>query len=414
MKKLLTLLSFVVLAMFSVNAEGYTVKEIPNVHIQDVTRYVSNPDDVFSMESVVAMDSLIAGIWEQTSAELVVVAVDSIDDSMEENEFATALFEHWGIGKRDKDNGVLVLLVKNLHRVVIRTGYGVEGILPDIICGRVIRKDMIPYFKNDDYDGGMLAGLKQIEYIMTTPGATEELMSQIESEKGFWDKMSLWGQIYFSFNIFFLPILLIMFLYLLLQLHKLRPQGFHVQQELVAKKIKPFTGLTIFTLGVGLPILLYIYYLKNKLKNAKEPCPKCKAKMERIDDARKSAFLNDNQKFEEKIGAAQFHVWKCGSCGGVHIIPVYSEDFKECPKCHAHTVTITRSETTMRATRNRTGAGIRYYECKKCQHQYEEKYRIARLANHRDDDNYGSSRGGHSGGSFGGGRTGGGGASGGW
>ena len=104
------------------------IDEVPNVHVADRTRYVSNPSGVLSDEAVSRLDSEIASLWDDTSVELVVVAVDRIDSSLTPEEFATKLFEKWGIGKQDKDNGVLVLLSRDDHAAIIRTGYGVEAL----------------------------------------------------------------------------------------------------------------------------------------------------------------------------------------------------------------------------------------------------------------------------------------------
>lgn len=409
MKKLFTLISLAVLAVLSVNAKVYEVEDIPNVHVYDVTRYVTNPDGVLSYETVERMDSTIANLWEETSAELVVVAVDSISDSYEVNEFATALFGHWGIGKKDKDNGVLVLLVKGIHRVVIRTGYGVEGVLPDIICGRVIREEMIPHFKKDDYDSGIIAGIDRLKYIMTTPGATEELMSEIESEMGLWDRMGIVGKIYFSFNIFFLPIFLILFLSFFVKLNKMKGSDPYEKAKILRGKKKQFVGLTLMTLGLGLPFLLYYMYIYKKYRNAKKRCSKCNIEMTRIPAESKNQYLNQNQLIEERIKAVEYDVWKCPRCNKVDIVSFETGKYKECPACHSIALGIKSRRTIRSATSRRSGEGVATYICKCCGHTHEERYTIQR--EHNSSRGGGSSR---SGGSFGGGRTGGGGASGGW
>ncbi|MDI6704580.1 MAG: TPM domain-containing protein [bacterium] len=75
------------------------------------------------------------------------------------NTYAVELYEDWGIGKKDKDNGVLVLLAMDERKVRIESGYGVEGILPDGLCGEIIRYKMVPYFKKGDFGSGVAAGV---------------------------------------------------------------------------------------------------------------------------------------------------------------------------------------------------------------------------------------------------------------
>ncbi len=67
-----------------------------------------------------------------------------------------------GIGQKGKDNGVLVLIAKDDRQMRIEVGYGLEGVLPDILAGQIIRKEMIPHFKEGDYAGGIQAGVDAI------------------------------------------------------------------------------------------------------------------------------------------------------------------------------------------------------------------------------------------------------------
>ncbi len=157
-------------------AGAYKVDEIPNVHVANRTRYVSNPDNVLSPAAVATLDSTLSRLWRDTSSEVVVVAVNSVDG--DPDEFATELFTKWGVGKKDNDNGMLVLIAKDDRKAVIRTGYGMEGVLPDILAGRIIRNIMAPHFRNGDYDNGTIASLTEIARITSTPGATEELKAR--------------------------------------------------------------------------------------------------------------------------------------------------------------------------------------------------------------------------------------------
>lgn len=72
--------------------------------------------------------------------------------------FTTELFNAWEIGKKGKDNGVLVMVSKGDRRVEIETGYGIEAILPDARVGKIIRTEMIPAFKQEDYEAGIVNG----------------------------------------------------------------------------------------------------------------------------------------------------------------------------------------------------------------------------------------------------------------
>ena len=134
------LLSFLFL-LVCLPAAALTTKDIDNVHVADRTRFVSDMAGAMSASARSRADSLLQSIWRQTSAEPIVVIVPSLDGE-DIDDFATEVFSDWGIGKDDRDNGVLMLISIGDRKAVIRTGYGTEGILPDVVCGRIIRNDM--------------------------------------------------------------------------------------------------------------------------------------------------------------------------------------------------------------------------------------------------------------------------------
>jgi uncharacterized protein len=70
-----------------------------------------------------------------------------------------ALLRKWGIGSKEKNNGVLVLVAKKDRKMSIQTGYGAEGALPDITTQQIIQNDMKPRFRENDYYGGLMQQL---------------------------------------------------------------------------------------------------------------------------------------------------------------------------------------------------------------------------------------------------------------
>ena len=164
-----------------------TVESIPNQKLIN-NSYVSNPDAILDISTVSQIDTLLTSLEKKTTVQVAVVAVESIGNA-DVFEFAQQLFTMWGIGNRQKDNGLLLLLVKDKHTIRFHTGYGVEGALPDVICKRIQTEFMVPEFKNDNYNAGMLAGVEQVVKILTDPAYAEELKepdaSQISDFMGF-------------------------------------------------------------------------------------------------------------------------------------------------------------------------------------------------------------------------------------
>lgn len=105
--------------------------------------------------------AIIREIEDKTSSEIAIVTVDSIAP-YDESDYARALFDTWKPGKKGKDNGVLILLAVKERRWRIETGYGLEGALPDSLCGDIGRNYMAPHFKNGRYSEGLYYGAVEI------------------------------------------------------------------------------------------------------------------------------------------------------------------------------------------------------------------------------------------------------------
>lgn len=120
---------------------------------------------VISREYQDKLNALIQEVNEKTTAEIAIVTVNSIAP-YDEKVYAQMLFDSWKPGKKGKDNGVLVLLAVKERRWHIETGYGVEGILPDGLCGEIGRNYMLPYFKEDKFGEGFYYGVTGIAQII--------------------------------------------------------------------------------------------------------------------------------------------------------------------------------------------------------------------------------------------------------
>jgi len=123
--------------------------------------WVNDFAGVISPEYKEKLSSLIDELEQKTTAEIAVVTINSIAP-YEEKEYARLLFDNWKPGKKGKDNGVLVLLAIKERRWRIETGYGIEGILPDGLCGEIGRNYMVPYFKEGKYSEGLYYGVAAI------------------------------------------------------------------------------------------------------------------------------------------------------------------------------------------------------------------------------------------------------------
>lgn len=99
----------------------------------------------------------LAALEQSDSTQVVVLTVPSLEGQPIE-EFSIKVAEQWGIGQKGKDNGAIILVSKNDHKVRIEVGYGLEGTLTDSIAGRIVDNIMVPAFKAGNFDEGFTQG----------------------------------------------------------------------------------------------------------------------------------------------------------------------------------------------------------------------------------------------------------------
>ncbi|MCX6012794.1 MAG: TPM domain-containing protein [Chloroflexi bacterium] len=124
--------------------------------------YVNDLANVLSAEGRTNLESRLTTLEKETSAEVVIVTINSLNGNSIEV-YSVELFEKWGIGKKGKDNGILFLIAVDDSEVRIEVGYGLEEIITDGRAGRILDNDVIPYFKEDNYEAGITAGIESME-----------------------------------------------------------------------------------------------------------------------------------------------------------------------------------------------------------------------------------------------------------
>lgn len=94
---------------------------------------------------------------ERTTNQIVILTLPSLEGESIED-FSNQVFNAWGLGQAGQDNGILMLVVPDERQMRIEVGYGLEGLVPDITAGRVIREVMAPRFRDGDFDAGISEG----------------------------------------------------------------------------------------------------------------------------------------------------------------------------------------------------------------------------------------------------------------
>ena len=175
--------------------ETYKVTDVPNPRNESSSNWVSNPNQILDESYVWEINNMLSQLEDSLSIEVAIVALSSIGEDIPA-EFAHKLFEHWGIGKKADDNGLLILLVLDQRKVTFATGYGLEGVLPDALCFRIQQNEMVPWFRKNDFDRGMTEGVRAVTLVLY--GSDYEPVSQSTSDN-YWKSASntLWT---FYFN----------------------------------------------------------------------------------------------------------------------------------------------------------------------------------------------------------------------
>ena len=115
----------------------------------------------------------LAALESKSGIQLVVATVNTLEGD-EIEPYANALFRAWGLGEKQKNNGVLLLVAPKEHKARIEVGYGLEGTLTDALSKIIITNAMAPRFKTGDYGGGIERGVDDVITVLTTDSSEWE------------------------------------------------------------------------------------------------------------------------------------------------------------------------------------------------------------------------------------------------
>lgn len=118
------------------------------------------------------LTALTKEVLQKTGTAVVIVTLPTIGDA-DYTEYANRLYEHWGIGKKGEDRGVLIFLTLKERKIRIEVGYGLEGIIPDGLAGEILDKYMLPYLSKGDFGKGFLMGTYAVSLIIAKDAGIE-------------------------------------------------------------------------------------------------------------------------------------------------------------------------------------------------------------------------------------------------
>jgi uncharacterized protein len=460
----------ILLPVIPLLAQTYTVETIPNNKLINGS-YVSNPDNIITEFTVSTIDSILTDLEHNTTAQVAVVLVNSIGDE-DEFEFAQQLFDSWKIGKSDVDNGLLVLLVKDKPVIRFHTGDGIEGILPDATCKRIQIERMVPYFKDGNFDDGMLEGIRAVSDVLNNPETAQvynEPESEIDVATFAWFAAGGWAvialivfavkkknktfaaatevasapQAKFSAGTWllwylFVPLSVIIAFSLINSLWGLiggmyawTGVGLVLRNAMMNAEAnrwlakKDYQAIYNFFQGeqvlfsamrflFPLPFAFMYGSFRKRMQFFRDhprDCRQCGKPLSKLNELADDEFLSKSQLLEEGLKSVDYDVWKCSSCNAADKLTYInpSSKYAECPKCKVRSYYKVSDSVVRAATTMSEGVGEEVHNCKFCNTRAVRRYTIAKVTTSSSSGSSSSS-----GGSWGGGSSSGGGASSSW
>ncbi len=353
-RSLIALGALVPLLIAAAGAEPLT--SIPNPRTRNGT-WVTDMPGMLRADTVERLNSTIGEFERTNGAEMAVVVITSLD-GLSIEEAAVKLFDLWNIGKKSKDNGLLLLWSTGDRRVRVEVGYGLEGVLPDGKVGAILDTYLMPRFRSGEFDEGLLAGVDAL-----LRAAREE------------------------------PV----------ELPSARSQSYEPRSR----------GVIAVVLGLlaGIPLSIgSIFGVRKWRRLRRRRCPQCQMLMTRLGESADNALLEGGQQAEERIRSVDYDVWTCGGCGHHFTLryPKWVSSYQRCPQCRNRTKSSTEKVIDPASTTS-GGSALVVETCAFCAFRREHTKVLPRIQPSGSSSSSGSSGGGSS--SFGGGRSGGGGAS---
>ncbi len=338
--------------------------------------YINDYAGVISSSDSATIRTLLSDLKTEHDIEATVLTIQSIHDydtgDVTIESFATNLFNTWGIGSIERNDGVLILVAVQDRRVRIEVGSGYGESL-DEEMGYVINEFMLSSFRRNEYSQGITNGVRAVIHSLT--GIWPDDFSPASSTT---------------------------------------TTGYPVSSTTYSDDSSSSSSPDFTLIGggagaagvVGVAIQRYRRYHRRR-------CPECGTWMTRLDEVSDDVYLDSGQKVEEVLASVNYDIWKCPQCS-YHTLYKYNallSSFRRCSGCGYRTMTV-YSQVDVRPTYTSTGSKTITENCRHCNHHRSHNVVLPRLTRSSSGSSSSRSSGGRS--SFGGGRSSGGGASGSW
>ena len=384
-----------ILVLASILGTGLAIAGLPEQrhhHINDFAGLLSNAEAIRLTDKLEALEN-------RRGVRLTVVTIDRFrsyqtNDSTFER-FATRLFNDWGIGNAQRNDGILLLVGKSDRKLRIELGRGYSSAW-DRRAKTIIDGKIVPEFEKGAYVSGIEKGIDGLIAALDQPAAPPKAATPKAKP------ISPENQLVEAPD----------------PPRKKPSPPSHAPERFSSppKSSPPLASIIGVGIG-GLGTLLLTIFGLTKLGRRK--CQRCATEMVVIKDrARLQPLLSETNQVEQRVGSVKFKLWFCPRCEHEEVQRSHRwfSGFSDCPECHARTLHRS-SDIITQPTRWSTGEELVIHHCANCSYHRESTQILARLPDDDDDNNNSggfSSFGSSGGGGNSGGSSSGGGASGSW
>jgi len=450
-RKLLQIFSFIYCICFLQFSLIANYPQYDNVYVNDWAGLLDS-----SAESQITQQ--LKTLRANSDVEITFVSIERMSDYPNTQRtiegFALDLFNQWGVGNAERNDGVLVLVSRFDREMRIATGRGYDATNKNSVAKSIIDNYFIPNFKRDNYQKGILDGMERVaqefdpNYTSTALGFASKTKQQFNNVGA-----SAWYELrnsgYLKFLFIGIGLVLLNAVRRLVtgwnkheiplnhysskanylvdkQPAKFKQKfknkktmeasgyiGGYIVWLIIVSFMATFFGFSFWLTAVAFVTVLMTtgYFVSRVLLNRRnEPkaCPRCRHLMRRLSESKDDKHLQLPERVEESLKAVDYDVWLCDECQRTKKLryPYWQSSTTDCEQCNYRTLEID-TNTLVRATTSREGLEEVIEDCKYCDFHNEYENVISKIVESDSDSS-------SSGGSFGGGSSSGGGASGSW
>ena len=124
--------------------------------------FVTDSAGLLTDDQEAEIERILTDYQRETSNEIAILIIPALSGSVM-SDLAVETGRKWGIGSKENDNGILMILSYADREIHIATGYGLEGAVPDIVAKGIIEEDILPHFRDGDFATGFLAGIESLK-----------------------------------------------------------------------------------------------------------------------------------------------------------------------------------------------------------------------------------------------------------